>query len=597
MSVRMFISLAGVLGMVGCRVGDGPELLTPDGVSQFDIETQDGRELAMELAMDFMAARPAKAQKGLDFEVRSVDGNPLGIAHVRLQQMQGDVPVFGAEAIVHIRPDGLTSLTDDSLADVSVSTEPLYTAEEAGELALTAHGGFSEAPEIALFVIRHDGVDHLAWQVQLRDIDGATEPTMPMFFIDAHTGEVIWQLEQLTTYSLSDADKTTYDMNNSTNYGSASTGSSTDSELLETHDAVADVLDYFSTQHGRDSYDDAGATVNSYGHYYTNYVNAFWDGSRLTFGDGDGYYSTYLGVSDVVFHEFGHAITDYTANLTYSYESGALNEATSDIFAAAAEAYVDGATSSDTWDIGEDCWIQPGQTALRYMAAPSDDGSSRDHYSDRYTGSGDSGGVHYNSGIANHFFYLLSEGGQHHDSSFRSGYTLTGIGVEDAAAIWYEALTGYMTSSTNFAGARTATESACSALGYGTSTCDAVSYAWYEVGVGSDPGSGGGGGGGGTGTTCSGTSYTGSLSGAGASAIEPGGTYAYFSGGLTADLTGPSSADFDLYLYKWSGRRWRSVDSSTSSSSTESVSSSKSNNYYIEVVSYSGSGSYELCVN
>ena len=117
---------------------------------------------------------------------------------------------------------------------------------------------------------------------------------------------------------------------------------------------------------------------------------------------------------------------------------------------------------------------------------PSDDGSSRDHYSDRYTGEADNGGVHFNSGIGNHFFYLLSEGGQHHDPAFRSGHVVNGIGIEDAFQVWYRALTVYMVPGTDFADARAATELAADDL-FGETVREEVATAWYEVGVGGAP--------------------------------------------------------------------------------------------------------------
>ncbi|MEM9489673.1 MAG: M4 family metallopeptidase, partial [Myxococcota bacterium] len=159
----------------------------------------------------------------------------------------------------------------------------------------------------------------------------------------------------------------------------------------------------------------------------------------------------------------------------YQGESGALNEATSDILTAAIEAWARGNVDQDVWHIGEDCWLS--DDALRFMDNPSADDNSRDHYQDRYIGREDNGGVHYNSGIGNLFFYLLSQGGDHPNPNRRVA-TVTGIGIEQAAAIWYRALTIYMTSSTDFAGARTATENACADLySAGSMECKSVGAA------------------------------------------------------------------------------------------------------------------------
>ena len=564
--------------------------------------------------LDVLQAKP-DAMEGIEVSEMDVTVDDRGFQHTHYQQMVGDVPVFGGHAIVHLNPDGTPfTVTDDLVQGIEVDPTPGMTAEDAIELAYMVYpkgrGTLSEEPVVQLRVYRSRlGHDALAYMVELGDLD-SDEPTRPMFVFDAHTGELIETWETLDTYSLADSDKEVSDMANKTSFRRAKTADSSDADALVTYNAIGSTLDYLSTNFGRDSYDGSGAVVDAYQHYGRNYVNAYWDGSRLVFGDGDGSTANNLGVLDITAHEFGHALTDHEANLTYSYESGALNEAWSDILAAVVEADVDGGVTSDTWDLGEDCWL--AGSALRYMSHPSDDGSSRDHYSDRYTGSSDNGGVHWNSGIANHWFYLLSEGGQHHDASFASGTDVVGIGIDDAYAISYEALTNYMTASTDFAGARTATESACSALGYATATCDSVSAAWAEVGVGS---SGGGGGGGDTGNPDTGNPDTGTGdtgSGGGGSScpagygettgsLSSGGsdTYTYetsSSGTHSFILTGPSGTDFDLYLGKKKGKNYRTVDSSTSSTSSESITYSGSDGKYaIEVRSYSGSGSYTLC--
>jgi vibriolysin len=588
-------------------------------------------EEATELANELVAANPGLTE-GIDsLTVTDAEVDSRGLGHVRYQQLHEGVPVFGAEAFVHTDASGLLfRLTETLHRHLSVDVSPSISAEAAVEVVRSGLSRSSrdvEAPTTELVVLRHNGADHLAWKVSMYIDDPADKPSQPFAFVDAHTGENVLAWNNLKETALSDSEKVTYDLRNSTRTNRAVVGDSSDTELNTTHTAVGHTLSFFSTNFGRSSYDNRGTTVSSYGHYGRNTVNAFWDGRRLLLGDGDGYYSNYLGVLDVTAHEFGHALTDYEANLTYSYESGALNEASSDILAAAVEAWVDGSTGQDTWDVGEDCWL--ADRALRFMQSPSDDGSSYDHYSARYTGTQDNGGVHWNSGIANHFFYLLTEGGQHHNPAYRTGNTVVGLGIDDAYAIWYEALSNYMTSSTNFSGARTATESACAALGYSATTCESVSYAWYEVGVGSAPSGGGGsttgggstGGGSGTDTGTTDTGGTGGTTGTGGTGGTDTGTPAGCPSGFTeitgtlaagADdqysysttttgshdftLAGPSSANFDLYLYKKKGKSYRSVDSSTGSTSTETIAyAGDRGDYVVQVFSTSGSGDYSLC--
>ncbi len=182
-----------------------------------------------------------------------------------------------------------------------------------------------------------------------------------------------------------------------------------------------------------------------------------------------------------------HGVTSNTAGLRYSGESGGLNEATSDIFGAGAEFYA--ANSSDAGDylIGEKIDINGDGTPLRYMDKPSKDGASKDYWSSSL-GSVD---VHYSSGPANHFFYLLAEGsgsktvnGVTYNSPTYDGSTVTGIGRAKALQIWYKALTTYFTSTTTYKAARTGTLNAASAL-YGASSTEykAVDAAWKAVNV------------------------------------------------------------------------------------------------------------------
>jgi vibriolysin len=208
-------------------------------------------------------------------------------------------------------------------------------------------------------------------------------------------------------------------------------------------------------------------------------VNAYWDGTQMVYGDGNGVDSGMLGLSaDVTTHELTHAVTEYESNLTYSGESGGLNEAMSDIFGAYCESYASGtwATTNAVFMVGDDIWTPatPGD-ALRYMYDPVKDGASLDFW----TSAAGSKDVHYSSGIANLAFTLLSKGGTHPRG--KSTVSVTGLGVQQAGAIFYKANVDYMTASTTFAQAKTYTEQAATALGYSAAS---VSQAWQAVGVG-----------------------------------------------------------------------------------------------------------------
>jgi zinc metalloprotease ZmpA len=250
------------------------------------------------------------------------------------------------------------------------------------------------------------------------------------------------------------------------------------------HYGSAKTWDYYKTVHGRNGIAGDGKGALSRVHYGKRYNNAFWQDSCfcMSYGDGDGsQFNPLVGV-DVTGHEMSHGVTSHTANLTYSGESGGLNEATSDIFGTMVEFYANNADDPPDFKIGEE--ITPSGTPLRDMAQPSRDGASQDCYS-ATTGTAD---VHYSSGVANHFFYLLSQGsgtGPYDSSTTCAGAPgVTGIGNGAAEKIWYRALTVYMTSSTNYAGARTATLNAARDLyGAGSAQYSAVAAAWTAVNV------------------------------------------------------------------------------------------------------------------
>ena len=627
----LVVSIGLALTAAGCDEQSAPagdELVFQSG-------TPSELALAEELAMDHLFDSEGPAlPKGID-EVRVLKNqvDDLGFAHTRVQQLHQCVPVFGGEAIVHLDGRGkLFALTDDFVPGIDVDVAPLYSADEAADIAAEDHydgwAALTADPTVELVILRREGVDYLTYKVQLERLDGVVAE-QPLMFIDAHTGDLVWGFENLKTATCSGATNyygtvsfeclssggsyytengtegvATYSYNNTTAslyyVSSTSTTFSTSSAVtrnaVEAQYVANNVNDYFWDTFGRNGIDGSGGPaaitshgysyISSYTSYSSKYVNAYWDGTAMTYGDGDGVYSGSLTMLDVGGHEFTHGVTEATANLTYSGEPGHLNESMSDVFGAMVERSVLG-ESSDTWLIGEDGWT-PGTSgdALRYMNDPADDGYSYDYYTSGI-GSVD---VHYGSGVPNLAFYLLSEGGTHPRG--KSTVSVTGIGADEASAIWYKALASYMTSSTSFSGARTAMLSAASSL-YGSSSTEyaAVQDSWAAVGVGSSSSGGGTGG-----TTCTTATYSGSLSRSGRSAYQPSSSGLSVSGtDQTLTLTGPSSADFDVYLQKKSGSSWSNVASGTGSTSSESVSyTGTSGTYRVRVYSYSGSGSYNL---
>lgn len=205
-------------------------------------------------------------------------------------------------------------------------------------------------------------------------------------------------------------------------------------------------------------------------HLKRNYSNAYWNGSQMAYGDGDGVTFVELsGDLDVVAHELSHGVTTATSDLIYQYEPGALNEAFSDIMGTSVEFYY----GTGNWTIGED--IMPNDDGIRDMADPGTDGDPS-HYDERYIGTSDNGGVHTNSGIANHWYYLLVVGGQNADPTFASGTNVVGIGIANAESIAFLGFTA-LAENASFCNARTGTIAVAGA--YASSVADA----WDEVGV------------------------------------------------------------------------------------------------------------------
>lgn len=282
----------------------------------------------------------------------------------------------------------------------------------------------------------------------------------------------------------------TYNLKNTSNYGAAVdftnattswTTTGVDQAATDAHWGAEVTYDYFNIMHNRNSIDNAGYKLLSYVHYNTNFNNAFWDGTRMTYGDGNGSTFTILTGLDVCGHEVSHGLTSNTGNLTYSYESGALNEGNSDIFGTLIENY--GRPTNWNWKIGTE--ITPSGNGIRNMQNPNQfnhpDTYLGTHW---YSGSADNGGVHTNSGVYNFWFYLLSTGGTG-VNDIANSYTVNSITMASAAKIAFRALTVYYIPSTNYANARLLTIQAAKDL-FGACSNEVIqtTNAWHAVGVG-----------------------------------------------------------------------------------------------------------------
>ncbi len=254
-----------------------------------------------------------------------------------------------------------------------------------------------------------------------------------------------------------------------------------DEVATDAHFGAEATFDFFKENFDRNSFDDSGSPLISNVHFGNNFVNAFWDGTAMTYGDGDGVVSGPLTAIDVCGHEIAHGVTEFSAGLIYANESGALNESFSDIFGKAIEKIY--MPDDFTWYIGGRMMINnPG---FRNMADPNSVGDPKTYQGiDWFTGSGDNGGVHTNSGVQNYWFYALVEGDE---GTTESGlpYKVPQIGLEPAMQIAYRNLVNYLTPSSNYADAREGSlQAAADLYGYCSETYLAVASAWFAVGVG-----------------------------------------------------------------------------------------------------------------
>ncbi|MFI6402784.1 M4 family metallopeptidase [Streptomyces sp. NPDC050548] len=479
--------------------------------------------------------------------VRDVIVDPDGTQHVRYDRTYRQLPVLGGDFVVHLAPNGSYRSADRATrASISLaSVTPKVAAPKAADLAVNALRaahlgealkGVTAKPQLIVDALH--GTPKLAWRTNVVAKDSLGNPVARTVLTDARTGARIdaWDsVETATgdgqslysgtvplettlsgsTYQLKDASRGgtyTGDAANKTdlcilgicisrapstvftdtdNHWGTGATSDRSSAAVDAQYGTNETWDYYKNVHSRNGI--AGDGKGSYNrvHYGNSYNNAFWDDSCfcMTYGDGDGTQLGPLVALDVAGHEMTHGVTSKTAALTYSGESGGLNEATSDIMGTLVEWYANNASDQGDYLIGEKIVRSGfGRSALRYMDKPSKDGNSADCWSST-VGNLD---VHYSSGVANHFAYLLAEGsgaktinGVDYNSPTCNGSSVGGIGRDKLGAIWYRALTVYMTSSTNYAGARTATLNAAKDLyGVGSSEYNAVAAAWSAVNVG-----------------------------------------------------------------------------------------------------------------
>jgi Zn-dependent metalloprotease len=466
--------------------------------------------------------------------VKDVVKDADGTVHTRYERTYAGLPVLGGDLVVHTAESGRTEgVTKANKAAIKVaSLKPQITAAKAEKQAVSAArtlGSAKSAADGARKVIwAGSGKPVLAYETVVGGLQDDGTPNQLHVITDAATGKKLFEYQGVenatgtgktlysgtvsltttlsgSTYQLYDTTRgghKTYNLAHKTSgkgtlftdadnvwgTGTASSSSTDQTAAADAAYGAQETWDFYKNTFGRSGIKNDGVGAYSRVHYGNSYVNAFWDDSCFCMTYGDGSSNTHpLTSLDVAGHEMSHGVTSNTAGLDYSGESGGLNEATSDIFGTGVEFYANNASDKGDYLIGEKIDINGDGSPLRYMDKPSKDGGSADYWSSS-VGNLD---VHYSSGVANHFFYLLSEGsgsktinGVTYNSPTYNGSTVTGIGRAKALQIWYKALTTYMTSTTNYKAARTATLNAAKDLyGSGSTEYNTVAAAWSAVNV------------------------------------------------------------------------------------------------------------------
>ncbi len=451
-----------------------------------------------------------------------------GFKHIHLQQTYKSYPVLGGEIKLHFNKEGLYLANGFYNPIDKIENEITLNKDRAFNYALEANPSMQFIwecqddytiiePEIYILPSLEDSRKYYyVYKIDVYSIQ-------PLFryssFIQADSGKELEKYSRIHTSDSNGSGNTMYRGTQSFTTDSVSEGvfnlkntigggihtldmnetTSIESEFIDTdniwtstlnddhaaldaHWGVIETYNYFSNTHSHDSYDNNDAAIKSRVHYDVDYVNAFWDGTQLTYGDGYSPTTTPLTTLSIVGHEFSHGVIEHTAGLVYSYESGALNESFADIFGTCVDFHVD--SSQADYLMGNE--IYSNGSFFRSMANPNL-ASDPDTYNGTYwaTGSDDFGGVHTNSGVQNYWFYLLAEGGTGTNDNSNT-FSVTGIGRLKAAKIAYRSLNLYLSSYSDYDDARTYAIQAATDL-YGSCSAEviATTNAWYAVGVGS----------------------------------------------------------------------------------------------------------------
>ena len=442
-----------------------------------------------------------------------------GFTHEKFSQTYNDIPIYGSSYIIHTQSNNAISSNGYLAANVNINTEPKLqqaTAERIAKSEMPSAEYFDDRIEPTQLVIIDEVFPQISENYKLAykvEVYSADPLEKKIFFIDAMNGNIILDLpglahdatpataqtkyygaQQIITEKMPDGSYILQDLtrgdgittlnydftnfhNNTTNWDL--TNVNQDEVALDAHYATEQFYDMMLQRHNWDGLDGNGKSMNPIIHIGegANIVNAFWDGNNAWFGDGDCHRGP-LTTLEVVAHEFMHGITDYTSDLIYAFESGAINESMSDIFGKALEYYID--PDHFRWTIGESFMQTDFIEPFRYMDDPNRKNMPA-YYKGKYWTDG--GGVHQHSAIGNLWFHLLVEG-RSDTTELGESYNVTGIGMDKAIGIVWEIQSNYLTPTATYNDMYLSSIDATSAI-YGEESPELndVIQAWKAVGL------------------------------------------------------------------------------------------------------------------
>ncbi len=552
----------------------------------------------------------------------NAEADKLGCTHYRYYQTYSGIPVENSMYIVHTKAGKLTGMSGSVVTDFDPQTDARMSASISSAQAINAAVKYTRAekfawedPKMEQRIKMQTGKSNATYyptavkvwynagdEISPRElrlcykVDVYTlKPFDRKFiFVDAQTGQVLGTKAEMeasdatgtanTQYSgsqtiHSDLNGSSYRLRDLTKGNGIITLNATgnadytnttanwnltgqNQHAMDVHWGVEKTYEFYKTTFNRNSVDNNGFALTSYVND-GEIDNAHWDGSAMNYGVRSGTQNGVTGI-DVTGHELTHGVTQNTSALNYSNESGAMNESMSDIMGKSVQFF---AKPSDiSWILSNDMnW------EIRSFSNPNADGQP-DTYkgTNWYSGTGDNGGVHTNSGVGNYMFYLLVTGGSGTNDK-GNAFSVTGIGISEADQILYRTETVYLTATSQYADWRTACINAATDL-YGASSNEVIQAenAWYAVGIGT---AGGGGGGCGTPTGLASSSITSSTA-----------TVSW------AAVSGATS--YNLQYKISSSSTWTTVSISGTSYSLTGLTASTTYNYQVQAVCASGNSAY-----